>query len=124
MRDWRDSGAVIALGSDAPYFPFDPRRVVATAVSRRMRRLPEPLGTEQALTVLEAVEGYTRGAAHAAFAEDRRGMLRAGFLADLVLLSVDPGGCSAEEFAGAQVLRTVVGGRTVHEAAAGIARQM
>ncbi|ROS23502.1 amidohydrolase family protein [Rathayibacter sp. PhB127] len=124
MRDWQESGAVIALGSDAPYFPFDPRRVVATAVSRRMRRLPEPLGPEQALTVLEAVEGYTRGAAHAAFAEDRRGMLRPGFLADLVLLSVDPGECSAEEFAGARVLRTVVGGRTVHEAAAGIAQQM
>ncbi|QHF22900.1 amidohydrolase family protein [Rathayibacter sp. VKM Ac-2804] len=124
MRDWRDSGAVIALGSDAPYFPFDPRQVVATAVTRRMRRRAEPLGTEQALTVLEAVEGYTRGAAHAAFAEDRRGMLRAGFLADLVLLSVDPGERSAEEFAEARVLRTVFGGRTVHDRPAGDAREM
>ena len=115
LRDWRESGAVIALGSDAPYFPFDPRAVVATAVSRRMRRTAEPLGEEQALTVLEAVEGYTRGAAHAAFAEEQRGMLRAGRLADLVVLSVDPGECSAEEFARARVLRTVVGGRTVHE---------
>jgi predicted amidohydrolase YtcJ len=66
--------------------------------------------------VLEAVAAYTRGSAHAAFAEGRRGVLRAGALADWVLLDVDPGSCSADGFAGARVLRTVVGGDTVFSA--------
>lgn len=116
VRAWLDSGAVVALGSDAPYFPFDPRRVAGTAVARRMRGVDEPMGEAQAITVLEAVEAYTRGAAHASLAESSRGMLREGFLADLVLLSADPAECSADEFDAARVLRTVVGGRTVFEA--------
>ncbi|WKK72735.1 amidohydrolase family protein [Rathayibacter oskolensis] len=115
MRAWLDSGAVIAMGSDAPYFPFDPRAVVATAASRRMRGASAPTGPAQALTVLEGLEAYTRGAARASFAEGDRGMLHQGLLADLVLLDVDPAQCSAEEFAGARVLRTVVGGTVVFE---------
>jgi predicted amidohydrolase YtcJ len=40
-------------------------------------------------------------------------MLRDGFLADWVLLDVDPTSCTAAEFAASRVLRTEVGGRTV-----------
>ncbi|MDR6573204.1 putative amidohydrolase YtcJ [Curtobacterium sp. 320] len=116
MRTWLDAGAVVAMGSDAPYFPFDPREVVRVAAARRMRGIDEPLGPHQATSVLEAVAAYTRGAAHAAFADDRRGVLRAGALADWVLLDVDPGDCTADEFARARVQRTVVGGRTVFSA--------
>lgn len=118
MRTWVDAGATVAMGSDAPYFPFDPREVVPVAAARRMRGLDEPIGPAQALSVLEAVEAYTRGAAHASFAEDRRGVLRAGALADWVLLDVDPAACTVDEFAAARVLRTDVGGATAFDAAA------
>jgi predicted amidohydrolase YtcJ len=113
MRSWLEAGVVVAMGSDAPYFPFDPREVVPFAVSRRMRHMEDPEGPAQGISVLEAVDAYTRGAAHASFADGRRGVLRAGALADWVLLDVDPEWCSAEEFGRALVLRTVVGGRTV-----------
>jgi len=113
VRAWLDAGAVVAMGSDAPYFPFDPREVVPVASARRMRGLDGAVGPEQAISVLEAVEAYTRGAASAAFAEGRRGVLRVGALADWVLLDVDPAACSPEEFARARVLRTEVGGATV-----------
>jgi len=116
LRDWLDAGATLALGSDAPYFPFDPRQVIGVAAERRMRGIAEPVGPEQAITVLEAVRAYTRGAAYAAFAENSRGMLRAGFLADWVLLDVDPTSCTSAEFAAARVLRTEVGGVSVFDA--------
>ncbi|MFJ3385367.1 MULTISPECIES: amidohydrolase [unclassified Curtobacterium] len=116
MRTWLDAGAVVAMGSDAPYFPFDPREVVPVASTRRMRDVDGPLGPGQAISVIDAVAAYTRGAAHAAFAEDRRGVLRAGALADWVLVDVDPGDCTPDEFARARVRRTVVGGRTVFTA--------
>jgi predicted amidohydrolase YtcJ len=116
MRAWLDAGARLALGSDAPYFPFDPRRLAALAGTRRMRGVDAPVGPGQAITVLEALEGYTRGAAFASLAEDRRGMLRAGYLADWVLFDVDPARCAPEAFAAARVLRTEVGGRTVFAA--------
>lgn len=117
VRAWLDAGATVALGSDAPYFPFDPRALVAMAADRRMRHLDHPVGAAQAITVLEGVEAYTLGAARASFAEDRRGALRPGMLADWVLLDVDPAECRAEEFRAARVLRTVVGGREVFRAA-------
>jgi predicted amidohydrolase YtcJ len=113
LRSWLDAGATVAMGSDAPYFPFDPREMVPIAVVRQMRHMNEPIGAEQGITVLEAVEAYTRSAAHASFAEADRGMLRDGFLADWVLLDVDPTSCTAAEFAASRVLRTEVGGRTV-----------
>jgi len=115
MRDWVDAGAIVAMGSDAPYFPFNPREVVPVAVDRRMRGLAEPVGPEQGISVLEAVQAYTRGAAHASFAEDRRGMLRENFLADWVLLDVDPTQSTALEFAASVVLRTEVGGVPVFQ---------
>ncbi|KJC63087.1 amidohydrolase [Agreia bicolorata] len=115
MRAWLDAGATLAMGSDAPYFPFDPRRLVEVSAERRMRGMAEPIGSEQAITVLEAVRAYTRGAARAAFAEDRCGMLREGFLADWVLLEVDPTTCTSAEFAASRVLRTEVGGTPVFE---------
>ena len=115
MRSWLDAGITVAMGSDAPYFPFDPRELVSTAVERRMRGLDVPLGPDQAITVLDAVQAYTRGAAYAAFSEDRCGMLREGFLADWALLDVDPTVCSASEFAASRVLRTEVGGTPVHQ---------
>lgn len=113
LRAWLDAGATVALGSDAPYFPFDPRDLVAMAADRRMRHVAHPVGAEQAITVLEGVEAYTRGAARAALAEADRGELRAGMLADWVLLDVDPADCDAAAFRAARVLRTVVGGREV-----------
>jgi predicted amidohydrolase YtcJ len=116
MRSWLDGGARLAMGSDAPYFPFDPRRVATLAATRRMRGVEAPVGPGQAITLLEALEGYTRGAAFASLAEDRRGMLRAGYLADWVLLDVDPARCAPEAFAAARVLRTEVGGRMVFAA--------
>lgn len=116
LRAWLDAGARLAMGSDAPYFPFDPRRLAPLAATRRMRGLDAPVGPGQAITLLEALEGYTRGAAFASLAEDRRGMLRAGYLADWVLLDVDPAHCAPEAFAAARVLRTEVGGRTVFAA--------
>lgn len=116
MRSWLDAGVRLALGSDGPFFPFDPRANVDASVTRQMDALPAPIGLEQAITVPEALAGYTTGASYASMAEDRRGMLRTGYLADWTRLDVDPLVCSAEEFRAARVLQTVVGGRTVFTA--------
>ena len=37
----------------------------------------------------KAIEYYTLGAAYAQFTEDRKGMLRPGYLADITILSED-----------------------------------
>ncbi|MEV6349608.1 amidohydrolase family protein [Actinoplanes sp. NPDC051851] len=116
LRSWIDSGATVALGSDGPFFPFDPLHMMWKARTRMVRGLPDPVAPEQAITGFEALAAYTTGAAYAAFASQNRGVLRPGLLADWVALSADPVTCTPDQLAAARVLRTVVGGTTVFEA--------
>ncbi|MGA1838743.1 amidohydrolase family protein [Herbiconiux sp. 11R-BC] len=116
LRSWIDGGVRVALGSDGPYFPFDPLRLLWFVRTRAARGIEGPLGAAQSLTPEQALRGLTRDAAFAAFADHERGVLAPGMLADWAELSVDPLRCSDDELAGASVQRTVVGGRTVFEA--------
>src|SRR5262249_6029603 len=67
------------------------------------------------LSPAQALRAYTYGSAYAAFAEQRVGLLAPGYLADLAVLSADP--LQAEDLESVAVLATVVGGKTVHDAA-------
>jgi predicted amidohydrolase YtcJ len=115
-RSWLDAGVRVALGSDGPFFPFDPRHLMWQARTRMVRGHDTPLAPEQAISGTEALAGYTTEAAFASFAEDRRGTLRPGYLADWTALSADPTSCTPDDLRTATVLRTVVGGGTVHQA--------
>jgi predicted amidohydrolase YtcJ len=44
---------------------------------------------DQRQTLLQALGSYTREGAYAEFAEGRKGQLKEGFLADIVILSAD-----------------------------------
>ncbi|MBZ5739364.1 amidohydrolase [Nocardioides mangrovi] len=116
LRSWLDAGVRVALGSDGPYFPFDPRELMWSAVTRRVRDREEPLDPAEAITVEEALAAYTREAAVAAFAEGRYGVLAPGLLADWVALDRDPLTIDPMELRDLRVLRTVVGGETVWSA--------
>ena len=58
----------------------------------------------------EAIEGFTTGAAYAAYAENRIGKLAQGHLADLIVLEKDPFTCDPEEVKNLQSSATMVGG--------------
>ncbi|WP_380170507.1 amidohydrolase [Kineococcus sp. DHX-1] len=117
-RDLRDAGARLALGSDWPVAPFDPRAVIADARLRRTagRVEEEPVLPGQALTALMALEGYTTHAATAAGLGDRAGTVRAGARADLAAFGLDPLRADPDEFAQSPVHLTVVDGSVVHRA--------
>ncbi len=113
---WRalaDAGAALAFGSDAPIEPLAPLEGIHAAVNRTLGDRP-PWRSDQALTVAEAVAGFTRGAAYAAGWEKRLGRLSPGFEADLVVLDDDPFTCPPERIAAIGVVATMVGGRWVH----------
>lgn len=116
-----DAGAILAFGSDWTVAPLDPMQGIATAVTRRTLdgRHPDGWIPEQKISVEEAVRAYTAGSAYAEFAENDKGTISVGKLADLVILdrdifSVDPG-----EIEKAKVLTTIVDGRVVYESAPG-----
>ena len=54
--------------------------------------------------------------AYASFEENEKGTITAGKLADFVILAEDPHDVDPDLIKEIQVIRTVLGGRTVHEA--------
>lgn len=116
MRDLIDSGARLALGSDWPVARYDPWRGMAWARLRREPRVrdAEPFNGNQVLTALEALEGYTTGAAYAVGEEGGAGRIAVGFRADLTAVPADPVETDADELVGIPVTLTVVDGEIVH----------
>jgi len=116
---WREQlnhGATLAFGSDAPVESPNPFWGIHAAVTRRrLDGSPSPEGwyPEQRLSVLEAIQGFTTGAAYAAGMEDRLGRLAPGYLADLIILDSDPFTCPPEELAQVHPVATMVGGEWV-----------
>jgi predicted amidohydrolase YtcJ len=115
FRSLRESGALVANGSDAPIEELDPLAGIRAAVTRT---IDERHGwrMEEALTVEEALHATTVAPAWLAGDERRRGKLVPGYLADLVVLSRDPVECPPEELETVEVVATMVGGRWVHVA--------
>jgi len=92
---WRsllDSGARLTFNADNPGSDHDIFYGLHAAVTRRDRER-EPAGgwyPAQAVTVEEALRGYTRWSAYAAFREACSGQLAPGYWADLTVLASDP----------------------------------
>ncbi len=108
-----EQGARIALGTDSPIEPFEPLKTIFAAVTRqRPDGSPGPEGwyPELRLTMDETLRGYTSGPAYAARMEDHLGMLKTGYLADLVLLDRDLYTIPPAEILETQILGTMVGG--------------
>jgi predicted amidohydrolase YtcJ len=115
-QDLLRAGATLALGSDWPIAPFDPRLGLAAAQLRRNPRLPDerPIVADQALTALEALEGYTLGCAAAVGEPPRR--IAVGLGAHFTGFEADPVDTPPQDLLDVPIWLTVVDGDVVHEA--------
>jgi predicted amidohydrolase YtcJ len=117
FRSLLDSHAILAFGSDWPVAPLDPILGVYAAVTRRTLDGENPDGwvPEQKISVGEALRAYTWGNAYAVFAEQQRGTLAPGMLADVDVLDHDLFTMPPDSLASARVVETIVGGKVVFE---------
>ena len=112
LRSPMRHGVFVALGSDI--LPIGPMVGLQAAVIRRGMS-GAVVGPGEALTMPEAIVGYTRLAAHLTFEEDEKGSLEVGKLADLVVLSQDLLAIDPARTMDTEVDLTVLGGRIVYE---------
>jgi predicted amidohydrolase YtcJ len=91
-RNLLESGATLAFGSDWPVVTPDVFHGLHVALTRTnvAGEPAEGYQPQQRITLAQALDAYTRGAAYAEFQEQRKGTLRPGMLADLAVLSNDP----------------------------------
>ena len=116
---WRtqlEHGARLVFGSDAPVESPNPFWGIYAALTRRLpgESLSSPdWYPEQHLTVQEALQAYTLGAAFAAGKENQLGRLLPGFYADLVVLDCDPFQAEPEQIRDILPVATMLGGEWV-----------
>jgi hypothetical protein len=117
---WRTQlkyGARLAFGSDAPVETPNPFWGLHAAVTRRRADgTPSAEGwyPEQRLTLAEALSAYTLGAAYAANAEHRLGMLARNYLADLIVLKQDIFSVDPDELLNMSADATMINGEWVY----------
>jgi hypothetical protein len=115
------SGALLALGSDAPVADPSPFLGLHAAVCRQRpgQMALGPWHGEQALTLPQAIYGYSLGAARAAGWHETIGSIQPGKRADITVLDRDlfaivDVGVTGSEIADTQVVMTVFDGRVVY----------
>jgi len=117
---WRsllNAGAHIAFGTDYSVEPLNPMEGLYAAVTRKDRLGEEGDGwfPEEKLTMEEAIELYTLGAAYAQFMEDRKGMIKPGYLADMVIVDRDLMTIPEDQIMQTRADHTIVGGKVVYQ---------
>ena len=116
FRSLLDAGAVLAFGTDWTVAPLDPMLSIYAAATRRTLDGKNPGGwiPEQKITVEETVRAYTVGSAYAEFAENVKGTITPGKLADLVVLSQDIFRIDPIEIEKTRVVTTIMDGRIIY----------
>ena len=98
FRSMLDAGIKLCFGSDFPIVTCNPFPAIETAVNRTVNDASGSVITpEERITVEEALYAYTIDAAYAEFAENNKGSLSAGKLADFIILDKDPTAISVDE---------------------------
>ena len=110
-----DRGIPFTFHQDTPVLPPDMLGTVWCAVNR-VTKGGVTLGAEQRIPAEAALRAVTVNAAHQYFEEARRGSLRPGKAADLVLLDTDPLAVPHEKLRDIRVLETIKAGETVWRA--------
>ncbi|MFE0519742.1 amidohydrolase [Streptomyces sp. NPDC058954] len=115
VRSAVEAGVTVCASSDAPITEPDWRQGVAAMMLRESKASGRPSGPEQCVSLAEALRAYTVNPARQDFAEDWKGSIEVGKVADLCvldrpLLDLDP-----HAITDAQVDLTVFDGRVVHE---------
>jgi predicted amidohydrolase YtcJ len=124
FKTFHDAGVRLLFGSDWPgtnasWYTANPMTILYAAVTRQtLDGKPEGGWFPQERLDLEtSLRAYTVNNAWAEGEEASKGMLRAGMLADFVVIDRDLFAIPAPQLKDAKVLLTVVGGRIVHAVA-------
>lgn len=110
-KDVLDSGGVLAFGSDWSVVTLNPYLGIEAAVTGKTLA-GEFWQTQNNISVMEALRGYTSSAAYAMFWEDKIGRIAAGYKADFVILNTSPFGANPD-WANMKPVATYVDGKKV-----------
>jgi predicted amidohydrolase YtcJ len=111
------AGVPLAFGSDFPVEHVNPMLGIYAAVTRQDLAGQPPGGwfPDQRVNRVQALAGFTRGAAYASFMENEVGVLKAGYRADFVVLDADIMTVAPRRIADIKPISTWVDGKVVYQ---------
>lgn len=109
-----DKGLRPAHHSDSPVSDCNPFVHVQTMVTRTSKE-GVVRGPNQAITAKEAMSVVTANGAYVSNEENIKGIVKKGYLADLVILDKDPTAVEPSKIKDTVVEKTIVGGKIVYE---------
>jgi predicted amidohydrolase YtcJ len=118
-----DAGVVVGGGSDLmqkigsyrSINPYNPFQGMWIALTRQPRWMEEPLHPVQRISREQAIRLFTINNAFLMFAENEKGSLEKGKLADFIVLKKDILTCPVEEIRTMEVERTYLGGKLMYQ---------
>ncbi|MER8544622.1 amidohydrolase [Mesorhizobium sp. M0684] len=110
-RTLKQAGAHVVFASDWPVSRVDPILGIQAAVLRKPWAEGDP---DQSFSLLEALAGYTVEGAYAEYMEHRKGRLKPGYLADLVVLSADIEATEPASLHKVRSVSTICGGKITY----------
>jgi predicted amidohydrolase YtcJ len=108
------SDHMVKLDPDRAINPYNPFQAMWTLVSRQSQG-KNKVNAHQAITREAALKMYTINNAYASFEEKLKGSLKAGKLADMVVLSEDLLTCPEDHIKNIKPVLTMVGGKIVYD---------
>jgi predicted amidohydrolase YtcJ len=111
-----DAGANLAFGTDYQIEPLNPMEGLYAAVTRKDRLGEDGEGwyPEQKIKMEDAINYYTLGSSYAQFMEKRKGMIKPGYLADIVITDKDLLTIPESEIMKTRIDFTIAGGKIVY----------
>ena len=107
-------GATVSNGSDCPVELPDVMAGIQCAVTRRDLKGTGPYLPEEAFTIQEALDSYTKAGAYASFEETTKGQILPGMLADFVILQENPFEANTSSVKDIAIAETCLAGKTVY----------
>lgn len=114
VRMYLEAGLPVSSGTDAPVVPYPPLWTIYHFVTRDTIT-GGVLGAGQRVSREQAIRMATINNAWLMMEEQDKGSIEPGKLADLIVLNEDPLTCPELRLRDAQVMMTIVGGRTVFQ---------
>jgi predicted amidohydrolase YtcJ len=108
----RDTGATIAFSSDWPIAALNPFQGIQAAMTCVPPNADCP---DQRQSLMDCLHAFTVAGAQMEFMEERKGMLKKGYLADVVVLDSDLEDTAADKMRDVKPVMTVCDGRVVWE---------
>ena len=110
-RSIKDAGVTVTFSTDWPVSNVDPINAISNALNRE--KWSEDT-IDQRLSLIETLRAYTIEGSYAEFKEHSKGILKEGYLADIVILSDRIDLIPTDEVSKIEVIKTIIDGNIVY----------